>query len=286
MQDFAAMSQPRPPQGSPWFVRAQRHACLPAFLAITALLTWPLLRDFGRALPTVVGLPDALFQAFVLNWDLRALATNPLHVFDAPIFYPEKNTLTYMDHLLGESAVAAPAMALTNNTAAAYNSVVFFSFVASAGATYRLARLLGASRSGGFLCGVMFGFSPFRYCNMANLNLLQTEFLPLGLFFALRFARKKRTRDLVGSGFTLAAQSYFSWYHTFYLATALGVLGLDQIARGRLRGRDLLDRRALITGLSTIVLLLPGLLPYLEQRSEMRGFGRTLGMTSYWSADL
>src|SRR5574341_555214 len=116
------------------------HLCLPGFLLLTLILTWPLARDFGRSLPTVVGLPDALLQAYILNWDLGALSTRPLGVFDAPIFHPEPRTLTYMDHLLGEALVASPISALTHNPAAAYNAVVVFSFLASAWAMYRLVR--------------------------------------------------------------------------------------------------------------------------------------------------
>src|SRR5438034_533432 len=158
--------------------RAISSLCVPAYLAAAVLLTWPLARELGLAIPTVVPLPDALMQAFILHWDLRALFTRPLGVFDAPIFHPEPNTLTYMDSLLGEAIVAAPVAALTRNPAVVYNSVVLLSYVASGWATYRLVRLLGVSRSGSFLSGLLFAFSPYRWFNMANLNLLQAEPMP------------------------------------------------------------------------------------------------------------
>ena len=267
-------------------IKGRSVACIAGFIAATVALTWPLAREFGRALPTVGGFPDALVQVFILNWDLRSLATHPLGVFDAPIFFPEKNTLAYMDHLLGEAVVAAPIAALTRNPAAAYNAVVVFSCIASAWAMYRLARLGGISSPGSFLCGLLFTFSPYRYSNMANLNLLQTEFLPLGIFFALRYSSRKRTRDLLATGATLAVQSYFSWYYTYFLAVALAVLAFYQIAAGRFRWRELLERRVLTAGLATLALMLPGLVPYVMKRTELSRFGRSLGAASYWSADL
>jgi hypothetical protein len=151
---------------------------------------------------------------------------------------------------------------------------------------YRLVRLFGVSRAGGFVSGLLFAFGPYRWCNMANLNLLQTEFIPLGIWFAFRFAWRRRARDLVAAGTVLAVQSYFSWYYTFYLGTALALLAVHQIALGSARWRELAGRRSLATALLTLTLLLPGLYPYLKQRASMSGFGRSLGMTAYWSADL
>jgi len=266
--------------------RAISSLCVPAYLAAAVLLTWPLARELGLAIPTVVPLPDALMQAFILHWDLRALFSRPLGVFDAPIFHPEPNTLAYMDSLLGEAIVAAPVAALTRNHAVVYNSVVLFSFVTSGWATYRLVRLLGVSRPGSFLGGLLFAFGPYRWCNMANLNLLQTELIPLGLFFAFRYRRARRTRHLLATGATLALQTYFSWYYTFYLATALLLLAASEIAKGRLRWRECLGPPWLWAGLVTLALALPGLVPYLAQRSAMPGFGRTIGMAAYASADL
>ena len=266
--------------------RALTVLCVPAYLAAAVLLTWPLARELGLAIPTVVPLPDALMQAFILHWDLRTLFTHPLGVFDAPIFHPEPNTLTYMDSLLGETIVRFLDNRAKFTAAVVYNSVVLFSFVASGWATYRLVRLLGVSRSGSFLSGLLFAFSPYRWFNMANLNLLQTELIPLGLFFGFRFLRTRQARHLLATGATLAVQSYFGWYYTFFLATALVLLVAYEIARGRLHWRECLRRPWLATGLVAGALALPGLWPYLEQRSAMPAFGRTIGMAAYGSADL
>jgi hypothetical protein len=112
--------------------------CLPAWLAATLLLTWPLAPSFGRFIPTVLPLPDALLQAFLLHWDLRTLFTHPSRVWDAPIFHPERNTLTYTDHHLAEAVLVKPVTWLTSNTAVPYNVLIVLTFVASAWTMYRL----------------------------------------------------------------------------------------------------------------------------------------------------
>ncbi len=259
---------------------------VPAFLALAIVMTWPLVREIAHHVPTVAGQPDALLQGFILNWDLRTLVTHPLDVLNLPIYHPERNALTYTDMHFGEALVAAPAAALTRNPAVAYNSVVFFACVASAWAMYRLVRLFGISRAGAFVCGLLFAFGPYRFGSMANLNLLQTEWIPLGLFFAFRAAWRGRTRDLMAAGLVLALQSYFSWYYTFYLATALALFVAYRLAGGWLRPRELVGRRALGVVAVLALAVLPTVLPYVVERLTVSGFRRTLGMAAVASADV
>jgi hypothetical protein len=69
-----------------------------AFYAVASLvLTWPLARHFGTHLPAVAIPYDALLHVFLLGWGWHGLTTDPLDVFNAPIFFPEVRTLTYMD---------------------------------------------------------------------------------------------------------------------------------------------------------------------------------------------
>jgi len=260
--------------------------CIPAWVGATLLLTWPLARSFGRFVPTVLPLPDALLQAFLLHWDLRTLFTHPGRVWDVPIFHPERNTLTYTDNHLAEAVLVKPVTWLTSNTAVPYNVLVVLTFVASAWAMYRLVRLLGAGREGAFVASLLFAFSPYRWCNMANLNQLHTAFAPLGLFFALRLAHDHRIRDLAGCALTLVVTSYFSWYYAFYVATVYAVVAFHQAFVGRLRARSLVSPAPLAIAVASVLLVLPGVLPYLRERAHTPGFERTLGMASYWSADL
>ena len=260
---------------------------LPGYLALTLVLTWPLLREISSAVPAAIGTQgEVLGGPFVIGWVLKTLFRDPGQVFHLPIFHPEPLALAYSDHLIGEALMAAPAVSLTGSLALGYNRVIILSFVASAWAAYRLTRLVGVSRSGAFLAGLLFAFAPFRYSNLGFLNQITTEFLPLGLFFALRFVRRWRRRDLAGATATLVAQSYCGWYYTLYLALAYVLLALYAWAAGWLRRGRVPWRAVGVAALAGAVLVLPGLLPYLELRRIMPGFGRTLGMTAMYSADL
>jgi hypothetical protein len=263
-----------------------RHLVVPAYLLLSLAFTWPLAAEFDRSMPSVFGPLDALLQSFLVGWDYQALGHDPVSIWNPPIFHPEPRALTYMDHMIGETIVAAPVIAATGNIAAGYNVLVILSFVMSGWAVYRLVRFLGPSRPAAFLAGFLFAFSPYRFSNLGLLNQVQTQFIPLGLFFALRYFRHRRDRDLVATAAVFLVQAWFGWYYTFHLALALALLAAWELAGGRTAWRDVSWKRATLVTTVTLLLILPGVIPYWQQQRSMPTFRRSLGSTALHSADL
>jgi hypothetical protein len=266
---------------------SMRHSFLVAsfYLAASLVLTWPLARNFGSHLPTVITPFDALLHVFLLGWGWHGLTTNPLEVFNAPIYHPEVRTLTYMDHMLGEAVLAGPIIEVFG-LGAAYNSLIIFSFVASGYFLYRLARLYGISPSGSCVAGFLFAFCPYRFGHIGCLNQSQTQFIPLGIYFAVSFIRTGSTRYGVGAALTFAAQSYFGWYSTFHLLAALVVLVGWEIVREPGRWRRLPWTKSVPLALMSAVLVVPSALPYILQRMALPEFYRPFSETLRLSADL
>ena len=71
---------------------------------LTALMTWPLAAKMGSIARVDNG--DGQFSIWNVAWVARTLVLDPLHVFDANIFYPHKNTLAYSESNLGAGALA------------------------------------------------------------------------------------------------------------------------------------------------------------------------------------
>jgi hypothetical protein len=265
----------------------RRFGLLAAFvyLAAALVLTWPLAADFDTHLPAVGDPYDALLHVFLLGWGWHGLTTDPLDVFDAPIFYPEVRTLTYMDHMLGQAVLGGPVIALFG-IGAGYNFLVILSFVTSGYFVYRLAGLYGISRWGSLVAGFLFAFCPYRFSHLGCLNQIQTQFIPLGIYFAVRFLRTGRTRYGVGAALTLAVQSYFGWYATFHLAAALVALLGWEVLRERGRWRQVPWKKGVPLALISAVLILPSALPYLLQHRAMPEFDRPFSETVRLSADV
>ncbi len=265
--------------------RAKTLCVVPGYLALALLYTWPLAARFGRAIPAGSWSVDALLQAFVLGWDLKSFGRLQ-RVFDAPIFHPARRALTSMDHLLGEAFLAWPVRALGGGLAEAYNTLVWFSFVFTGWAGYRLARTLGASRAAAFLGGFLLAFGPYRIANLGNLNQLHTGLLTLAIFWGVRFLARGSARDLACAVAMLGVQAWFGWYGVFHLTVALALLvGLAGAWGGTMPG----TRRwvvALGTGLGAVLVAFPVAWPYLEQARAHPEFRRTLGQAALYSADV
>ena len=70
-----------------------------AFACLTAIATFPLVLHLGRALPGDLG--DPLFTSWVLGWDADRLRHGLSGFWDAPILFPNRQTLAFAEHMAG-----------------------------------------------------------------------------------------------------------------------------------------------------------------------------------------
>src|ERR1041384_5241130 len=87
------------------------------------------------------------------------------HIFDANIFHPATGTLTYSDHLLLQSALAAPVYALTHNATLCYNLILLASLVGSALAMHAFIASVIGSTGGAYVAGIAWGFGSYRFAH-------------------------------------------------------------------------------------------------------------------------
>src|ERR1700688_1578887 len=85
--------------------RSPLVAATAAAVALTLFLTWPQCLYLGTRIATH---NDPYLSMWRLAWIAHALGTDPRHLYDANIFYPEPRTLAYSDATLLEGIVAAP----------------------------------------------------------------------------------------------------------------------------------------------------------------------------------
>jgi hypothetical protein len=86
--------------------RSARHAiiaCLGIGLAVVVLLHSQI-----RHLDYVPDLGDPLFSTWRIAWVHHQLVSDPRHLFDANIFYPERLTLTFSDPVILPALTASP----------------------------------------------------------------------------------------------------------------------------------------------------------------------------------
>jgi hypothetical protein len=112
-------------------------------IAATVLMTYPLAFHPGR-----LGRTDSFdgqFSIWNVAWVAHALVVDPLHVFDANIFYPHRWTLAYSEANFGAGILAIPPTG-RREIRMANNSATLPSFVLSGLGTYYLVRYLTRDR--------------------------------------------------------------------------------------------------------------------------------------------
>jgi hypothetical protein len=252
------------------------------FVVLSLVLTHPLSLHLADA---VEDWQDGLLNVWITAWDGHQLLTDPLHLFDANIFYPYPGTLAYSELLLGNALLALPITVVSGNPVLGYNLALFLSFVLSAFGTYLLVLNLIRSPGAGIVAGIIFAFCSYRMSNFAQVQLLVTQWMPLALLSLLYLMRRPRPRHVVTFVlfFTLQALSCFYYALLLGLAAAGLVVWLwatDSTTRNR--GAVL---RLLIAACGVAVLILPFVVPYVRANQNL-GFARSLQDAEPFSASL
>jgi hypothetical protein len=206
-----------------------------AGVALAVITSWPLLLHLPSRIAPDLG--DPVRTAWEVAWVGHALLHQPLHLFDANVFYPHHLSLAFSDSLLGYG----PAGLFGTGTVAAlvrYNLLFLFAWSLCFFGAYLLARELGLRRLGAAAAGVAFAYAPYRVTEAGHLHVISSGGIPLALFLLLRGYRRGSTWLVlagwvvsawqVSLGFTLGLQYC-------YLLGVLALLALAHWWRGRLR---------------------------------------------------
>jgi hypothetical protein len=228
---------------------------------IFAAMSWPLVLDPAHL--GVVDRPDGRLNAWILAWDVHALACEPTRLFQAPIFHPLPDALAFSENLLLPAVLAAPAL-LLGGPVLAYNCALGASLVLSGLGVQMLVRRASGDRFAAFVGGAVFAAGAHRWVRLAHLHAEVTLFLPLALWALDRFSARRTWRRALGVGLFLALQGLSSVYLGAITATALAAA----VAVGALS--DFRPRHLGKLGLAfalAAVLLLPVAWPYFRMRA-------------------
>jgi len=254
--------------------------CLVFFIALTIVQTWPLALAPGRWSRNDNA--DTVLNEWTLAWVAHQLPRNPLHLFDANIFFPERHTLAFSETLLVQSVMAAPLLYLGASPVLAYNLVLMAGFALTGWAMCLVAARWTGSWAGGMAAGTMMAFNAHTLTRLPHIQAQHVEFLPLALFMLDRVLRRPRWWSALTLGAVIALQGLASIYLLVFTAVALVVATLA-------RPEDWLGARvrrvapALVAAAAlAALLLLPFLLPYWTLMNA--GFSRSIEEAGYFAA--
>jgi hypothetical protein len=251
------------------------------YLGLALVTTHPLWRHLADAVPGDIG--DPLLNTWILAWDTHALLADPLHLFDANVFYPLPNTLAYSEHLLSTALLAMPLSLVAGEPVAAYNLSLLLSFPLAGLGMYLLALRWTRRRGAALLAGLAFAFAPYRLAAAAHLQLLTMQWLPFSLLALDRLLGAAGRESRPGSSvratirplglFVLfaALQVLAGWYLAVFSGLVWGMYGLSWLAARRRPGPAFrASGRLLAAGLLVLAVALPFALPYWQVLPELQ----------------
>ncbi len=269
--------------GAGRILRRPELPALLAFAALTLALTFPLVLHLGDR---VAGdARDPMYALWLLSWDARAAAGNPLHFADGNIFYPHRGAAFYGDAVPALALFAAPVRLLTGNPVTAYNVLFLLSFVLSGFGAYLLVKRLTSSRNAAFVAGLVFAFFPYRFAHLGHLELLFCDWIPYCFLFLHRYFDEPSLRNMMGIAGFYILQALSCAYYGQFMTFFIGLAGLYFAARsGALRSPRFWRDAGLAAALAAAVLG-PYFLAMLQVHRRLL-FSRALWEVKLYSAEL
>ncbi len=257
-------------------------AVIGAFTLLTTVVTWPLLPQLGGY---VIDKGDPLYSVWAMAWQAHALATDPLHLFDANIMYPFKGTLAFDELSFSQAVIAGPLYWISGNPVLSHNALLFLTFVFSGYGMWLLVRELTGNGWAGFVAGAAFAFCFYRLNHLPHQTLINVQYLPFILLcsYKLLWTGRWRWAWTICALFTLQALS--GHYLAFYTAMLIGLFfAYYFLFERRLFSWRVVGQLAAGLGVSAI-LMLPILVPYVLLQNG-QDFSRDLFETERFSNTL
>jgi len=205
------------------------------FAALTLYVFSPIARCLGDCMVDYVGLrgpalgtlelTDARLNTWILGWVQHALGTSPTALFDANAFYPVRNALTQSEHLLSMAVLTLPIRLFTSNALFVHQVALMLSTLLLALTTFALVRWLTGSNFASFIAGASAALMPWRLSELAHVQLLNAQWMPLVWLYLGRILYGDRgRRDAMWLSIVLSLQLLSSFYLAYQVLLSSAVL--------------------------------------------------------------
>lgn len=242
------------------------HLCSLLLFTLAALyITFPLILHFSS---TVTGLGDELVITWIQNWVIHALMTNPLHLFQADIYYPFHNALAYSDAFLPTSVLAAIPLFIFKEPIVTFNFTQITSFLLLGFCTYILSYFLTKNFLASVLSGMLLIFSPVAIDKHVHLQILAIEAVPLAMLFFIRFLQSTKTKFLLWSLIFFVLQTYNSFMPGYFILFAYFFLLLSFFFKDKRQSLRFLTKQKIFLVVFSFLLIIPIATPYLQVSHE------------------
>ena len=257
IRDQLAPARGSTPSDASWPRRTLVGVLFAALLMVMLRPGWHTLSD------TYPNLGDPVLLSWSISWTGHALASNPLHLFDANIFWPHHLSLAYADNLMVLLAPFALIRALGGSWALALNLVTIGLLLLSLASTYSLTRWLTGRTDAAIIAAIGYTFNAFTIAHLGHTQLMLLGFFPLAFLLLFRFLERPTLTAACALGAMNVAIALGALYYVAIYVLCFGVILVGYvIVRRRAVGRDMV-RGFLVAGAISL-LAVPILVPYYQ----------------------
>lgn len=253
----------------PWERWANLHwPALAGFVALTALMHWPLVTRMATEVPGIPG------DAYEYVWKVALFEDYLVERHQSPAFvpdlmYPEGLELANSELSPANNLVGLPVTALLGPVVS-YNTQILLSYVLSGFCAYLLIHRLGARRLAAFVGALAFAFTLRRFYQMqGHLPHMPTQYIALAVYGLEGLITRRRNWDGFVTGVSLAMMTWASLLFGSTLTLFLVGYALLRIGLRPLPAWVRSAWRPLLVGaLLLLCLVAPFAQPYLELRTQ------------------
>jgi len=203
---------------------------------LTVVHTWPLASAPGTLSRNDNA--DAALNAWIIAWVAHQLPRDPLHLYDANIFYPEPRTLAFSEPLIVPALMVAPVLWLGGSAVLAHNLALLAGMALTAFAGYLLALRYTRDAAAGLVAATLVAFNAMTLTSIPHIQMQHGYGVLFALLgFEILLLEPRRWRGAILLGASVLALALTSGY--------MAVLGLTAlVVAAAWRWRELIGARA------------------------------------------
>lgn len=209
-------------------MRGRAFFVVAAFAALAIVWTRPLIFHLSSRVPHDPG--DPVFNTWLIWWNAHAIPFTD-RWWNPPVFHPLRGALALSEHLAGIGIITTPVQLAGGSAVTAYNVAFILSFALSGLFTFLLTKTLlkasGAhplSINVACLCAALaYGFGPYRAGQLAHLQVLSSQWMPLALLAMHRYVDEGRKRWLALFACAWLVQALSNGYYLFFFPVLLAL---------------------------------------------------------------
>lgn len=228
---------------------------------------------------------DASLNTWAIAWVAHIVPRAPLQLFEAPIFYPDRHTLAYSEHLFVPALMGAPLLWAGASPVLVHNLLIIAGLALSGWAMCLVMARWTGSRWAGLIAGLLYAFNAHVLTRFPHLQAQHVEFMPLMLLGLDRVLTYHRTRDavLLGAAFVLQSlcSDYLLVFGSFAMVAAAAVRPGDWWPAPRAAVR----RGLLTAAIASVAALSPFLWPYYlvsQEQGMLRSVKEVAQYSAHW----